>query len=59
MQLKRLGLGIRFDFLSPASEEEHARQAFEEIFSVLTVSELDGLLIYGGQDPLTDPAENI
>lgn len=59
MQLKRLGLGIRFDFLSSASEEEHARQAFEEIFSVLTVSELDGLLIYGGQDPLTDPAENV
>ncbi len=59
MQLKRLGLGIRFDFLSAAPEGEHARQAFEEIFSVLTVSELDGLLIYGGQDPLTDPAENV
>lgn len=59
MQLKRLGLGIRFDFLSAASEREHAQQAFEEIFSVLTLSELEGLLIYGGQDPLTDPAENV
>lgn len=59
MQLKRLGLGLRFDFLTAASEREHARQAFEEIFSVLTLSELEGLLIYGGQDPLTDPAENV
>ena len=59
MQLKRFGLGIRFDFLSPASQQEHARRAFEEIFSVLTLSELEGLLIYGGQDPMTDPVENV
>ena len=37
MQLKRLGLGIRFDFLSPASEEEHARQAFEEILDSIQI----------------------
>ncbi|MBE5785159.1 MAG: glycerate kinase [Clostridiales bacterium] len=59
MQLKRLGLGMRFDYLSGAAEREHARQAFEEIFSVLTLSELEGLSLYGGQDPLTEPEENV
>ncbi len=59
MQIKRLGLGIRFDFLSPAPEREHARQAFEEIFSVLTLSELEGLLVYGGQDFMTGREENV
>ena len=57
MQLKRLGLGIRFDFLSAASEREHAQQAFEEIFSVLTLSELEGLLIYGPQARSYDPKD--
>lgn len=58
MQLRRLGLGMRFDYLS-GTEREHARQAFEEIFSVLTLSELEGLSLYGGQDPLSDPEENV
>ncbi len=58
MQLKRLGLGMRFDYLSGA-EREHARQAFEEIFSVLTLSELEGLSLYGGQDPFSEPEENV
>ena len=48
MELKRFGLGIRFDLMSDAVDDTSARYMLEEVFSVLTVSELKGLSVYGG-----------
>ncbi len=48
MELKRFGLGIRFDLMSDAVDDTAARYMLEEVFSVLTVSELKGLSVYGG-----------
>lgn len=58
MELVKFGLGIRFTALGGQSEQSFARKAYESIFSVLTLSELEDLNIYGGQDSLareTDP----
>lgn len=53
MKITRFGLGIRFAAMSELPERELARQVYEEILSVLTLSELEGLQIYGGSDPLS------
>ncbi len=59
MQLKRLGLGIRFDFLDMVPEDEVQRLVFEELFSVLTLSDIAGLQIYGGMDKNVQTEENV
>ncbi len=59
MQLKRLGLGIRFDFLDMVPYEEVQRLVFEEIFSILTLSDVSGLDIYGGTVTSSLGGENI
>lgn len=53
MQVNRFGLGIRFAAMAELPEREFARRVYEEIFSVLTLSELEGLQVYGGSDPLS------
>ncbi len=58
MQLRRLALGIRFDFVNIAPDAHVRRLVFEELFSVLTLSDMKGLSLYGGIDP-TSPGENI
>lgn len=59
MQLKRLGLGIRFDFLNMVREDKVQRLVFEEIFSVLTLSDLLGLELYGGMEKAQHNGESI
>lgn len=56
MQVTRFGLGIRFAAMAELPEKEFARRVYEEIFSVLTLSELEGLQVYGGSDPLSGEA---
>ncbi len=51
MQLTKFGLGLRFAALSEQPQQDFARKVFEGIFSVLTLSELEGLSLYGGADP--------
>ncbi|MDO5111053.1 MAG: glycerate kinase [Clostridia bacterium] len=58
MQLRRLALGIRFDFVNIAPDAHVQRLVLEELFSVLTLSDMKGLSLYGGIDP-TSPGENI
>ncbi|MDD4074525.1 MAG: glycerate kinase [Eubacteriales bacterium] len=58
MQLRRLALGIRFDFVNIAPDAHVQRLVFEELLSVLTLSDMRGLSLYGGTDP-TAPGENI
>ncbi len=53
MQLSKFALGIRFAAMAELPEREFARRVYEEIFSVLTLSELEGLRVYGGEDPLS------
>ncbi|HOG01391.1 MAG TPA: glycerate kinase [Clostridia bacterium] len=52
MQITKFGLGIRFAAMAELPEREFARMVYEEIFSVLTLTELEGLQVYGGNDPL-------
>lgn len=56
MQLNKFALGIRFAAMAELPEREFARRVYEEIFSVLTLSELEGLQVYGGEDPLSTEA---
>ncbi len=56
MQVMKFGLGIRFAALAELPERKFARRMYEEIFSVLTLSELEGLQVYGGSDPLSGEA---
>lgn len=51
MQLNRFGLGVRFTALAEQPERDFARKVYEGIFSVLTLSELEGLSVYGGANP--------
>lgn len=53
MQITKFGLGIRFAAMEELPEREFARRVYEEIFSVLTLTELEGLQVYGGNDPLS------
>ncbi|MEG1560734.1 MAG: glycerate kinase [Clostridia bacterium] len=48
MQIKKFGLGVRFDMLETTADESTEKMLFEEIFSVLTVNDVKGLKIYGG-----------
>ncbi len=52
MQITKFALGIRFAVMAEQPERDFARRVYEEIFSVLTLSELEGLQLYGGSDPL-------
>ncbi|HWQ59390.1 MAG TPA: glycerate kinase, partial [Clostridia bacterium] len=56
MQITKFGLGIRFAAMAELPEREFARRVYEEIFSVLTLTELEGLQVYGGNDPLSSEA---
>ncbi len=53
MKITRFSLGIRFAAMAEQPHKEFARKIFEGIFSVLTLSELKGLTLYGGDDPFT------
>lgn len=53
MELKKFAIGIRFAYMGEQSEADFARKMYEEIFSVLTLSDLEGLYFYGGSDPLS------
>lgn len=59
MQLKRLGLGARFEFPDARAEEEMRRFVFERLFSILTVSDLEGLSLYGGLDASAPTGETV
>ncbi|MDD3920371.1 MAG: glycerate kinase [Eubacteriales bacterium] len=48
MEVKRFGLGVRFDVVDILHEADIERQMWEEIFSVLTVSDVSGMMLYGG-----------
>lgn len=56
--VKGFSFGIRFDMVYTDSSDDAARFIFEEIFSVLTTSDLRGIEIYGGMANESDPAEN-
>ena len=56
--VKGFSFGIRFDMVYTDSSDDAARFIFEEIFSVLTTSDLRGIEIYGGMANGSDPAEN-
>lgn len=56
MQLVRFALGIRIAAMAELPEKEFARRVYEEMFSVLTLTELEGLQLYGGADPLPQEA---
>ncbi|MDR1620393.1 MAG: glycerate kinase [Clostridiales bacterium] len=51
MKVLRFGLGIRFDVMAGEDESATPAQLWEEIFSVLTTSDVKGLHIYGGHAP--------
>ena len=48
MEVGSFGLGIRFDMLEEYSEKETLSIICEELFSVLTLSDVEGLRLYGG-----------
>lgn len=56
MQLVKFALGIRIAAMAELPEKEFARRVYEEVFSVLTLSELEGLQLFGGSDPLHQEA---
>lgn len=43
MDVTRFGLGVRFDALGTMPDDGVAKQFFEEVFSVLTVTDVKGL----------------
>lgn len=51
MEIKRFGLGIRFDVMAGEDEQPTPEQLWEEVFSVLTTSDTKGMLVYGGHTP--------
>ena len=53
MKITRFALGIRFAAMAEQPHKEFARKIFEGIFSVLTLSELEDLTVYGGADPFS------
>lgn len=57
MDITRFALGIRFAALAEQPHKEFARKIFEGIFSVLTLTELCDLTLYGGPDPFTSSSE--
>ncbi|MCE5236580.1 MAG: glycerate kinase, partial [Eubacteriales bacterium] len=59
MQVKRFGLGIRFDLLEERGDDGYVKRLFEELFSVLTLNDVKGLSLYGGMDNTAAPDENI
>lgn len=48
MNITRFALGIRFDTVGLPVDDAMERSIFNEIFSVLTVTQLKGLRVYGG-----------
>lgn len=58
MEILRFGLGVRFDVMAGEEEQATPRQLWEEIFSVLTTSDVKGMHVYGGYVPYAseDPA---
>lgn len=48
MKVKRFGLGVRFDIVDHLHEADIARQMWKEIFSVLTVTDVSGMMLHGG-----------
>ncbi|MEG1811554.1 MAG: glycerate kinase [Clostridia bacterium] len=54
MEIKGFGLGIRFDLLHAnmleAETDMNVRRILEEIFSVLTATDLKGMYIHGGME---------
>lgn len=53
MKITRFALGIRFAAMAEQPHKDFARKIFEGIFSVLTLSELEDLTLYGGADPFS------
>lgn len=49
MEILHFGLGIRFDVMEGEEEQATPRQLWEEIFSVLTTSDVQGMHVYGGR----------
>ena len=49
MEILHFGLGIRFDVMEGEEEQATPRQLWEEIFSVLTTSDVRGMHVYGGR----------
>ena len=50
MKITRFALGIRFAAMAEQPHKEFARKIFEGIFSVLTLSELEDLTLYGAAE---------
>lgn len=48
MEILRFGLGIRFDVMAGEEEQATPEQLWEEVFSVLTASDIKGMHVYGG-----------
>jgi hypothetical protein len=46
MEILHFGLGIRFDVMEGEEEQATPRQLWEEIFSVLTTSDVQGMHVY-------------
>ncbi len=57
MEVLRFGLGVRFDVLE-GEEQATPRQLWEEVFSVLTTSDVKGLHVFGGRASLADYASS-
>jgi len=57
LEVLRFGLGVRFDVLE-GEEQATPRQLWEEVFSVLTTSEVKGLHVFGGRASLADYASS-
>ncbi len=48
MEIVKFGLGLRFDVMEGEEEQATPKQLWEEVFSVLTVSDTWGLHVFGG-----------
>ncbi len=55
MEVLRFGLGIRFDFFTDEVTEEQKTTALFELCSALPVSVTEGLLLFAGVHPLSEP----
>ena len=54
MKISKFALGVRFAAMAEQPPKEFARKIYEGIFSVLTLSELEELMLYGGPDPFSE-----
>ncbi|MBQ9833104.1 MAG: hypothetical protein IJO48_05155 [Clostridia bacterium] len=54
MEIKRFALGLRFKKNAEQQNERTVKNIFEHIFKAVTLSELKGLSLWGGNDPYSD-----